>query len=390
MMYTSYMLSLTQVSNNTKKVTVIAIGVVIVSILLRILIAFLGFIGYIITSNAPLSAQSGFGQIPNISVNALTYNHAAGMQFVLNTTNGGYPSEPTVADVYKYTQQNVSLLSLDDASRTAQSFGFTGQYSEISNQIYQWTNGSRTFVYNIQTNQFNLSTANPYTQIGIDASTQETQFGSFALTQAGAEAAAKNIIQNLQVSSDYNLTNPVVTYLSFGSNNLATTQTDVATANAVEVNYYRYYRYQRVNASSESNANTLQLMSDNPLIGSISLIIDNDQASQTSGVIGMNFSDWQLDNTNFSTYSIKNPEQAWQDVQNGNAYLVYLNAPTNAPFAAYSPQTVAKFEAENISLAYFDGMKQQEYLEPIYVISGIAILTDGSTVNFSFYDPAVI
>lgn len=382
------MASLTQTAKQTKKVTLIIVGVLVFSIILKIVLSIFGFIGYVIATTAPVAANNGYGTLPNISIDALPYQTSSNVEYILNTPNGGFPSEAPVSDVYKYINTSgVSLLSVDDATQVAAALGFTSSYTKLSQYIYEWELGSRTFVYNIETNQFRIVNTAPYDQIVSDTSTAG---GNVSLTQAGVSSAAAGIMHQLGISSDYNLANPTIVYLTYASDNSVTVSSDGTGANAIKVIFYRNYPYLLINSDKEVSNTTLPLLGDNPVAGDVSITLDNDGATASTGVLDLNFSDWPIDSTNYGIYNVKNPQQAWQDVQNGQAYLVYLVEEGNSPFGTYQTQTVTKFEAESISLAYFDGTNEQTYLEPIYVIEGTAILSDGTSATFYFYDPAVI
>ena len=384
------MSSLTQISGTMRKGLLVFMGVFVAGIVLKIVIVIVGALGGALTASIPAQAQNGFGTLPAININALSYNVNGKATFVLDTASGGFPSEPSLAEVYKYGQVGLSLLSLENTQQIATNYGFTGPYQQLSTSIYDWQMGSRDFVANLATNQIRITNTDPFDQINADASAQN---GSLTLTEAGSIAAGNNIVQALNPSNDFDLKTPSVVYLSYNANSpYPLVVNNVSEANAIRLIYSRAYSYKQPPTLNTQGTDTsaFTLLPDDPNTGSISVTVDSDGANLTQNIIDMNFDDWPILSTTFSTYQLKSPAQAWQDVQNGSAYLVSLAGQTSSPFAPYQTLTVSSFQATNIYLSYFDGIKQQQYLEPVYVIQGTAILSDNTSATFYFYDPAAI
>ena len=66
---------------------------------------------------------------------------------------------------------------------------------------------------------------------------------------------------------------------------------------------------------------------------------------------------YDLDTNNVGTYVLKPAAQAWQDLQNGQAYIV-------------NPRGVSNAMIRSVELGYYESHEEQEYLLPIYVFKG--------------------
>jgi len=82
------------------------------------------------------------------------------------------------------------------------------------------------------------------------------------------------------------------------------------------------------------------------------------------------------------------PSTALQKIQNGEGSLVFLNA-NNDEVEEYIPQNVKKFNVMDIYITYYEGLFEQQYLQPVYMVEGQAVLADGSEADFHIYYPAI-
>lgn len=71
----------------------------------------------------------------------------------------------------------------------------------------------------------------------------------------------------------------------------------------------------------------------------------------------LDYTYWQIDTTNSSTYPIKEPKQALDELKNGQGVVV---TDPNTPKASIS----------SLTLAYFLSSKYAPYLQPVYIFKG--------------------
>jgi hypothetical protein len=104
----------------------------------------------------------------------------------------------------------------------------------------------------------------------------------------------------------------------------------------------------------------------------------------------MEYFNWQLPVEACGTYELIEPEEALQEVEDGNGYLVKVQKKFGGdPFATYTPQVVKEIAILDMELVYLDTKAKQEYLQPVYSISGEAVLGDNTKANIVFYVPAL-
>lgn len=380
------MASLSSVSDSVKKFVAIFIIVIIVSLLLKLASVIFGGIEGAINSSAPLNAQNGFGTLPPFQVNSVIPLNKGSIDYQIQTPSGSLPkSQGNVVTVYGFKSTNLSLLSSTQATHIAQYFNFTSAPTSTNNDIYIWQQNNQKMIYDIKTAQYRLSSINAYSQINSDNSN-----GKNILTNDGITSAAGSIMQTLpnQISSDYSLASPDLVYLNYASNGSVTEVSDISLSNAVKVIYKRKYNILVVDGK---NVNDLMasLIGDNPRDGNINMILDSDTATPQSNLIEFNFSNSIIDPSKTSTYNLKTPTQAWQDVKIGQAYLVSLVKDGQSPYLPYKQLSVSKFQLQDMYLAYYDGLSKQDYMQPIYVMSGEAVLTDNTNAKFFFYTSAI-
>ena len=129
----------------------------------------------------------------------------------------------------------------------------------------------------------------------------------------------------------------------------------------------------------------------NPNKSNISVYIGvQEKSSDTlAGIYQIDYVYWPIQETNCGTYELVSPQYAIQQVQSGNGSLVYLNKVGGDDVVNYIPKKVTKFSVFYINLTYYESLEEQEYLQPIYVVSGEAIFDDGSKGEFDYYYPAI-
>jgi hypothetical protein len=133
------------------------------------------------------------------------------------------------------------------------------------------------------------------------------------------------------------------------------------------------------------------------------LVAEDTQKSNISVYVGQNphrettipyiyqidFINWYLEDSKCGTYALISPTTAFDMVQNGKGSLVYLNEKEGDTIRPYEPIDVASFNVYDLYIAYYDSTAEQKYLQPIYIISGEAVFTNGHKGQFYFYVPAI-
>jgi hypothetical protein len=147
----------------------------------------------------------------------------------------------------------------------------------------------------------------------------------------------------------------------------------------------------------EGSINVLKYETDvvpnNPDKSNIYLIFNGGTLTNAEGDTNlweMEYFHWKLPAQSCGTYELITPSEAFDEVKSGNGYLVKLQKKFGGdPFADTSKQVVKEISILSIELVYLDTRAKQDYLQPIYRLSGEAVLGDNTKANIVFYVPAL-
>jgi hypothetical protein len=272
------------------------------------------------------------------------------LTYTLETAEGGLPTNiSTQAKVYFMPKASANLLSLDTAKGKAAAFGFGSELQRVTDTIYTFKNPRfpATLQINIISNTFSISydltaDASPISLKPPVAEVATSRFKSF-LSSAGA------------LPSD--LTGPVTHDFLKISNGQLVSALSLSEANFVKINLFR------------RNYDDLPMMTGNPNQANVWAIISG--GNQAQQIIASEYHYHAVDESQFSTYPVKTPQDAFAELQNGQAFIA--NQGVN--------KEGENLKIRHIYLAYFDPDAESTYLQPIYVFEG--------DNGFMAYTPAV-
>ena len=265
---------------------------------------------------------------------------AAKLTYSLETADGSLPTNiPTQAKVYFMPKTNANLLSLDVAKEKSSSMGFGSNEQQISDMVYKFTstNFPSTLQINIITGTFSIS---------YDLSSDKTPI---ALKPPVAEVAASEF-RSLLSGADVlpgDLTGPVTHEFLKLSNGQLISALSLSESNMVKVNLFR------------KNYDNLPSMTGNPNNANVWAIIGG-STNQVQQIIASEYHYHAVDETQFSTYPIKTPAEAFAELQGGSAFTAALGENKEGDI----------LKIRRIYLAYFDPESVTDYFQPIYVFEG--------------------
>ncbi len=114
----------------------------------------------------------------------------------------------------------------------------------------------------------------------------------------------------------------------------------------------------------------------------------NDELKSLNNVYQIEYNTWSLETESCGTYELVSPSYALQKIQEGEGSLVYLNS-TGDEVRPYTVQSVNKFRVDNMYITYYEGLAEQQYLQPVYMVEGQAELKGGERADFFIYYPAI-
>lgn len=339
------MISLAEITRYARvalKYGVVAAGVLTLLFLLFLLIRFL-----INVINPPVPEPPGmkFGpMVNNLPVQTTRPTHT----YNINTITGLLPVVPDRLRVYKVKQPESDLLALQKAREVVRTHGYTLEETLVSPGEYRWKNSTGgSIIYDIQSKNFQLVTG-----IGLEK-------------------------QDFVLPSEDNITSQLLTYIQdFGSSLIGLDQ---------QTPLLEYYQSDGTNLLPVVDRTTAYLakvtfkQNDLPVdpfifktdesrtVESLPLYYTQPDGTNQTFIVkagGRNiqivsgtFKNYQIDTADFSTYPLKTPEQAFEDLKNGDAYFV-------------NPGTTNTISITEVVLGYFMPETTPEYVMPIYIFKG--------------------
>jgi len=259
---------------------------------------------------------------------------------MLETPEGGLPTNiPTQAKVFFMPKPNSSLLALDVSKEKAKAMGFTSDPIAESDTVYKFTNPNYPSMMeiNIVTGTFSISY-----DLSADRSpiTLKPPVAEVAAAEFRSELSSATILpEDLTGSTTH-------TFYKLSSGKLATALS-LSESDVVKVNLFR------------KNYDNLPSMTSNPNEANVWAIVSG-SATREQQIIAAEFHYYSVDETQFSTYPIKTPQEAFTEFQSGSAFVADLGLNKDGD----------NVKIRRIYLAYFDPESESDFFQPIYVFEG--------------------
>lgn len=278
-----------------------------------------------------------FGKLP-----ALPFPENPGLPkftFTMQTKTGELPTDiPTTTLVYLMPEKKSAFLGLDEATAIARNLGFTAAPTPISDTIYRYNReyGGGIFDINIVNKTFSISYNLEKTP---ELLTQKPK------SNDDANNAVRSLLNQSLMPED--LVKGEKTYQYFKAVPPDLNETiSLSEANFVRVNLFR------------EKYNELPVMTPDRRKSNVWFLISGD-VSRDRQIIAGEFHYFPVDKNSTSTYPIKSPQQAWDELNAGKGYVA--QTPAN---------NITTIVIRRIYLAYYDSGRPQGFLQPIYVFEG--------------------
>lgn len=349
-----------------------------------------------------------YGDLPELKIPSLSLTADSKPQYRLETENGRLPTFSNVAYVYKYKTPRQTLTSKEEAISLAKSLGFDSDPEETTSTELRWTSSanSKVLVIDKITKSIKLST-------DFTKANDSKDIKPFTPNSGSYENAFKSYAVNV-LSSDNKYSKTTSSYLVFNEEGKLKKSISPDRTMVSLVNIYKRFEIDPYNAltQEEVSQNVIDSTKLSEVLG------DNPKINETRGIVGVNIPDqiylfqsknWEIDydietdtgsnvlsslagysTRKRGTYGIYNSSEAWDQVQKGKGSLTYLKKTDNDILDFdYVPLNVSAFEIYSISLKFYESPSISEYLQPIYVFTGGAILKDNTKADFVTYLPAI-
>ncbi len=334
------MATLTETAYQTRKAINWMILAIIAYIILRIFWSITSSIFLMIFPPKAPPPTHAFGKLPPLQFPAPVSSPSGTLTFQLETIEGTVPKASESATVFFMSKSAPNLLALTNATAFAKRLEFINEPIQETKYIYRYEDAEaplRKLRYDIVTKNFILRYL------------YEQDMGVFTERNIALEDAAKmeakNILQTYNLyEKDIELGTTKVQYLKLSGNTLTQT-TSQSQADAVRIDYFR-----------QSVAGT-QIVTPYPGEGPISFVFSG-STNIKKRVLQFAYTFWPVDYQTTATYALKPSSLAWTELQNGQGYIVRY------------PKKTLTAVVRKVTLAYYDSIEPQTYLQPVFVFEG--------------------
>jgi len=349
-------------------------------------------------------------EIPSLKLTA-----GSGMYFELQTDSGKIDALPSIINVYKFDNPIQSLSSQADAKILATKLGFTAEkITRNGTESYSWSDTNRSLVVISKNLNFTMKTDTAYIRkIAATGTTPNEQ---------EAKSIATNFLRGIGFTTkDYANGTPSTTLINVNPDGSFSSASSLSEAELVRVDFIRNksmitipsnvvgakvmvdsFKKNLGEPNTEStiiNDEKIDIYTFNTAVtflntnkSNISIYVGvpaDKNNKYTSSIYQMDYTYWPIQEIACGTYELINPNIAIEKIQAGEGSLVYLNDTKGDTVVDYAPRSVKKFTILYVNLTYFESSSEQQFLQPVYVISGEVIFSNDTKGEFDFYYPAI-
>lgn len=262
------------------------------------------------------------------------------LTIALETPEGGLPTNiSTQAKVYFMPKVSPNLLSLDTAKATAQALGFGVNPQQVSDTVYLFNNpdAPTALQMNIITGTFSVSY-----NLAQDKSplNNKPPIAEVAASEFRSILSSANIFpSDLTGTTNSN-------YLKL-SNGQLVTALSLSESDVVKVNLFR------------KDYDNLPSVTGIPDQANVWAIVSG-SGVRNQEIVAAEYHYYSVDESQFSTYPIKTPAEAFAELQANQAYIAALGLNKDGD----------SLKIRRMYLAYFDPGSVTEFYQPVYVFEG--------------------
>jgi hypothetical protein len=343
-------MSLVKITQEIRLLVKIAAGITVIGVLIFIFIQGGAFIKNVLYPTPPAPPEQKFGKLPNLQFSSPTKE----LEYRINTVSGSLPTFPDRMLVYTISQPVANILALQNVRSHMTQAGFVDNESRVPEKdtYYQWTNSSihSTIIYDLLSNNFLMQssylTAQDLFSDSILPDTDSiTDTLKYFLGAIGADTSdidfGKTSIKLFTIDNQS---------LVEATDHISKTQAKVAKLvlfqNSIKVNPFPF---------GDGTIDSLPVSYYDPTLSNIMFTI----AATKSGpqVVEGQFYHFPVNLTQSSTYPLKTAQQAFQDLQKGNAKVFYTGS-------------LANIDITDMNIVFYLSENNPQYLQPIYIFTG--------------------
>jgi len=280
-----------------------------------------------------------------------TVDKSPKLTFTLETPTGGLPTDiPTQEKVYFMPRKDPNLLSLDLSKEKAKDMGFAGEPQKVSDTVYRFPNLDTPVRIEMNIIEGTFS-------IAYDLNTDRTPIDGRPPLPEVAASEFRSLLSAGNVLPDDLTGSTQSDFLKLEGGKLVGA-ISLSESNVTRVNLFR------------KDYDKMPSVTQNPDQANVWAIVggSTDQAKQ---VIAAEYHYFSIDESQTSTYPIKTPDAAYNELTAGNAFIADLGVNKDGD----------SLKIRKVFLAHFDPNQETQFFQPIYVFEG--------DNGFTAYVPAV-
>ncbi len=355
-----------------------------------------------------------------LEIPSLNLADGSEMVFEINTDTGKIESIPQIVNVYRFNNPTQSLSAQADAKILSKKLGFDpDSIIRRGTQSYVWVDRDTGRTLEIQAKNLNLSLKTDPAVIREALNT-----GNLPSEQE-AKTRAANALRTLGIyTDDYSSGNHQTTYIDINPDGSFSKAASASEAELIRVDFVRKKSMITISSNIVGAETMVQTLSKKlPEAPAVESRIINDEKisistfntlvsfpqtqrsnisvyvgalykgtklnSSISTIYQIDYTYWPIEVDACGTYELISPQTAIEKIQSGEGSLAYLYEKGGDDVVEYTPQRVKKFLILDVNLVYYESWNESNYLQPVYVVSGEAILSNDTKALFDYYYPAI-
>ncbi len=358
-----------------------------------------------------------------IDIPSLPIDASSEAIFELATPTGKVNELPSVINVYKFENPKQRIDAQINAKILAGKLGFDKEKIIIPNtSTYMWKDEANGRTLTVKAKNMNFILETDISK--IRSTTSDTAVPS----ESNAKSLAQNILNlsGLKDSSEgYPTTNIEITYINLNVDGSFSKASSPSDAELIKVDFFREKpmisistelagaerMVKELTAVTEREPRTVKRTINDKRVelytfdtrvvlpksrdANISVYIgaenkDTKLSGALSSTYRIEYTYWPISLDACGTYPLISTRTAVNDVMEGKGSIAYLYEKDGDYIAEYKQRNVKRFRINsNVKILYYETPEEQNFLLPIYLISGEAIFDDESTGLFDIYYPAI-
>ncbi|BCX13914.1 MAG: hypothetical protein KatS3mg085_446 [Candidatus Dojkabacteria bacterium] len=321
--------------------------------------------------------------IPRDTNDSLTYS-----------VEGVFSEFPDISYVYTIEEPAEKLLTFQNAQNIASELGFNSEnFSESGQSQVVWSkdNGATTLTFdrvlqtwNMKTDLTNNPRFNPVQKI------VQNRLNNLSLT----------LLSRIRLNGGKGFNNGLSEniFLKREANGDLVEVTDSNQAQLILSNAYRILPLADLKPQSEQpellpgevrpRPVSAKVYTSDPFRGSANFLTKGSEPEDD--IYEFSFINWEY-GVDVGAYPIITPQEAWNNVQQGQGSLVFIRQQGDSRIGGRDPLNVRRYvlEADKTEIAFYEPSEWNGFVTPVYIFRGRAELENGRQASFIFYIDAL-